>query len=256
MDGRERSSSTPVQEPGELCSGPAGAPSVGPPQSAENPRDCADVAPGAELATDGGVTPCRDFAPCTITFPVSRIVGSKLAYGVAMGAVVGALWSAGYPGWRVATLAATYVVHSISDWLMLRRVPRSADGAKVVWERRAGRGPTFAHALTFALTGVQLGVTGGLASPLVIAYAVPFLAGVALIGSERRTVMLGVWTVAVAAVLAGLPAAWVGPRVPSPAFEAVVLAGLLVAVVVVGTNLSLMIRALRDAQEALIRSRE
>ncbi|BDG02021.1 sensor histidine kinase [Anaeromyxobacter oryzae] len=202
------------------------------------------------------MVPCRDWAPCAAVYPARRFVLSKLAYGAVMWGVVAALAVAGHPRWRLAVLAGCYLVQTAFELLLFRRLPRTADGI-VGWERRGPRPAALAHLSAFALTGgVQLAMTGGLASPLVAIHVVPFLAGLAVLGPSRRSAVLGVVTFGVALALAAFPASWVGPRVPSPTYELIVLAGLFVAVVVVGTNVSLTAHALRRAQDAFLRSRE
>lgn len=217
----------------------------------------ADAGVGPELAPGADVAPCRDWTPCAVPISLRRLMASKLAHGALLWGIIAALTLVGYPRWRIGVLVGCYLVQTGFELLLLRNTPRSTDGA-VVWEHAAGSLPSRAlYLFVFAVAGgLQLAMTGGLESPLVATHVVPFLAGVAVLGPTRRTALLGAVTFSLALVLAALPPAWVGPRVPSPAFDLIVLAGLFVAVVVVGTNVSFTVDALRGAQGAFLRSRE
>jgi signal transduction histidine kinase len=217
---------------------------------------CAPAGAGPELANGGDVAPCPDWTPCAIALSVRRLIASKLAHGALLWGVIVALALVGYPPWRIGVLVCCYLAQTVSELVLLRSIPRTREG-ELFWDRAGDLPGRAVHLFLFAIAGaVQLAMTGGLESPLVATHVVPFLAGVAILGPSRRTALLGALTFSLAVVLALLPPAWVGPRVPSPAFELIVLAGLFVAVVVVGTNVSFTVDALRGTQGAFLRSRE
>jgi len=148
----------------------------------------------------------------------------KLAWLVALDVfIVAVLAVAGYPMWRVVALAAAFTasIAMFLFWLkqaLATNAPLAAPSVDTV------------HMLPrFFLLLLGLALTGGICSPLLPAALLPFSDLVIKNGWSRGVKTLLALVAAGLLVVALLPAQWVGPVVPQPAFWMVLLAVLVTA---------------------------
>ena len=152
------------------------------------------------------------------------------------------LWRAGYPGWRVAVVAACLVL--IVGWHV-----RTACSSESCLPEGDGRGP-------FGLVILAIAVTGGLQSPLLL--AIPGQLGGVVIrrGWSRETRLAISAGLAAALAAAAAPAGWFGPRVPEPIWS-ITAALVLATSVTFGTDYVLMVMGTAaGAVRQLLRARE
>ncbi len=149
--------------------------------------------------------------------------------------VAGALWSAGYPAWRIAVVAGAAAVPPINMLLVCRFAPArgdprncvNADAEQIAWWVVATK------ARILLLTTLVVGVTGGVRSPLLPILCTPYFVVVMMAGDRMPTRLLLLATGLAAGVLAFLPPGWTGPEL-SPAMH-----GALVLVSILGLGLML-----------------
>ncbi len=148
----------------------------------------------------------------------------KLAWLVALDVfIVAVLAVAGYPMWRVVALAASFTasIAMFLFWLkqaLATNAPLAAPSVDTV------------HMLPrFFLLLLGLALTGGICSPLLPAALLPLSDLVIKNGWSRAVKTLLALVAAGLLVVALLPAQWVGPVVPQPAFWMVLLAVLVTA---------------------------
>ncbi len=234
------------------------------------------LAAGPELAEAPGtmnaaaqVRPCQN-APSTAAGRSVRSVPLRSRWGNAAASaalfplafyaiVLGVLWVAGYPTWRVAIVALPAVRQIGVYFVARRRDPRQCvndDEDRIAWFV-----VLFNSSLLLA-TSLGAAVTGGIRSPLLVTVIAAYFVAVLMVGDRRQTrFLLGITAVAICA-LALLPRPWTGPELAHP------VQALLAALSVLGVCASLapvhaMARRKRDelarvraemASEALTRA--
>lgn len=158
------------------------------------------------------------------------------------GAMCAALWWIGYPGWRVAALAAVLVVIAGSyGWAMRAGTSLFPEG-----DGRVG----------FALILCAVALTGGVHSPLLIGIAGQFSGVVLRRGWNRETrtaiavFVLGTFALALA------PAAWVGPVIPDPAFTTIVVFVVAFAAILNTDYMAMAMATARGAIRQLLQARD
>jgi signal transduction histidine kinase len=124
-------------------------------------------------------------------------------------AVAGVLAGSGYPGWRVAVVAAAAAVQQASFLVWSKRdirrcVNADADELAQIVAR--------AQAVILVTTAATAAVTGGVWSPLLVTLLGPYFAAVATTGDRTSTrALLGATALAVG-LLGLLPRAFTGPE--------------------------------------------
>jgi signal transduction histidine kinase len=158
------------------------------------------------------------------------------------GAMCVALWRIGYPGWRVAGLAAVLaaLVGGFA-WAVHVGVRLFPEGG--------GRAD-------FALILLAVFLTGGVRSPLLLGVAGQYSGVVLRHGWNRETrVAIVVFVLAVAG-MAVAPTGWVGPPIPDPTYTVMVVFVVAFSVVVNADYMAVAIATARDAIRQLLRARD
>jgi signal transduction histidine kinase len=145
-----------------------------------------------------------------------------------------ALWHIGYPTWRVAALGGLLL-------LMVGLHVRQACLCELALPEGDGRAP-------FALVLLATALTGGLHSPLLVGITGHFSGVLIRRGWNRETRAILALFVGGAVVMATLPGAWAGPRIPDPTFTITVVVVLVFSVAV---HTDYMVMAMTTAGEAL-----
>ncbi|HSN13891.1 MAG TPA: hypothetical protein VLT61_04615, partial [Anaeromyxobacteraceae bacterium] len=158
------------------------------------------------------------------------------------GAMCVALWSVGYPGWRVAALGAVLVVIAGSyAWSM-------GAGARLFPEGDGRVG--------FALVLGSVALTGGLHSPLLIGIAGQFSGVVLRCGWNRETRSAIAVFVLGTIAMALAPASWFGPVIPDPTFTTSVVFVVALTAIVNADSMAMAMTTARDAILQLLRARD
>lgn len=163
--------------------------------------------------------------------------------GVSWLAFCSMLGIVGYPTWRAIALAGVGLV-GIAPYVLARVHGRFLPG--------------WATSEQFPLTVFLFGslFTGGIYSPMIVSALGPISQAVRLRGIARPTVRrVGLFSLGLV-VLAVLPQAWVGPRLPAPVMAPGVLLFLLPSILLQLQHASLAERTLASMIEQLVQARE
>lgn len=170
----------------------------------------------------------------------SRVLLLVVIYGAWAGLCL-ALWRAGYPGWRVAVLAAALgaIVAAHASQALVRRCAHDLDDR-----------------VPFVLVLLSVAVTGGLHSPLLLGIT-GHLAGVVLRRGWTRETHWGLGAFCAFVIgLAVAPDPWFGPSIPEPTYTVTVVVVLLLTATVTVDYLAMVMRAGGDAVRQLLRVRD
>jgi len=159
---------------------------------------------------------------------------------------VGLLVAAGYPKARVIALAAVFCA-SLAVQLLAYACIHTRVALKMAYHGQIWH-------LGFLTAGFML--TGGLRSPLLVAYFSPMVGSLVIFGRTRPTRMMACCMVANTLLMAALPQAWWGPNVAQPYAMYLTLSAVMVAVLLLWTSMSTLIEAFREKGAALLRARE
>jgi signal transduction histidine kinase len=175
----------------------------------------------------------------------------KLAWLVVLDTfVVAVLAVIGYPAPRVVALALTFCASLTMFVIWLSRSSVSAPKAA------SPQAETLQMAPRFLLMFVQVGLTGGLRSPLLPAALIPFSDLVIKTGWTRTAKNILVLIGSGLCALLLLPGSWFGPEVPQPAFWILLLAILATAGAWHTRYALLLTRTVGDSACQLGRARE
>ncbi len=160
---------------------------------------------------------------------------------------------AGYPAWRIASLALPAAAQQLETWMLARYDPRAcvkacgnADAARWAWS-------TVRHQLSvFVTTTAAVAVTGAVHSPLLVTMVTAYLAALIMAGDRRETRLLLGATGSAVCALALLPRALSGPDLSRPFHAALVV----LSVLGVGALLAPLHSATRRMGQDLSRARE
>jgi signal transduction histidine kinase len=137
--------------------------------------------------------------------------------------VVALLAAAGYPGSRIAVVAAAALLPRLILWRARssRMHPKqclNADAETVAW--------WFTTTKVFFLIpfGLTVAATGGAASPLLVTLIAPYVASVAVAGDKLQTRLLLCATGLAVGAIALLPPAWTGPELTGSAYTVLLVA--------------------------------
>ena len=182
-------------------------------------------------------------------FPISRFIRAKpvvlAGYYVAL---LGLLTASGYPVLRVLGVGAVLAI-SIGSQLFAMTCVHQREGGGT-------RGLFYAQYWHLAIMTVGFGLTGGLASPMIVSMLTPLVGSLVIFGRGRETRMmvagLGIGTV----ILALLPPALRGPAVAQPWGMAITALSILTSLAIMWTSMTALIEAYREKGEQLHRARE
>jgi len=183
----------------------------------------------------------------------------KLAWLVALDIfIVAVLALAGYPTGRVVALAATFTASlaMFVRWLSQNCAECPPRAAAAPPDDKATHDATLQMVPRFLLMLLALGITGGIRSPLLPSTLLPLSDLVIKNGWSRMVKNVLALTAAGLFVLAVLPARWVGPDVPQPAYWIVLLAVLVTAGAWHTRYALLLTRVIGDSACQLGRARE
>jgi signal transduction histidine kinase len=165
------------------------------------------------------------------------------------GAAAALLATAGYPSWRIASLALPAAAQQLGLHRLRVYDPRAcarADAARCAW------GAALIQLGCLATSILAVAVTGGVGSPLLLIAIAPYLAAVLFAGDRRETRLLLATTALDVGLLALLPSAWTGPALAAPTHAALVV----LSVLGLGAVLAPYHRATRVVRDALAQARE
>lgn len=134
---------------------------------------------------------------------------------IAAGLIVAILMHAGYPTWRVFTPVATWLVLISTQMSVLHWV--EGDGA------RLDRAVVWMHAIAQAHLVSTVAVTGGIYSPMLPSLGTASAVPVVFFGAQARTRYLTASLMILFGLVALMPQAWLGPRLPHTSYVAVAI---------------------------------
>ena len=158
-------------------------------------------------------------------------------------ALVALLWVGGFPHWRIAAMVGVRLLRPLVFALFLRK--------------RSAATRVFAGWYALLLTQVTIvGLTGGLASPLLSQLIGPTVGSLVTFGGNRRS--LGLLAVSATGAMAFLlvPRAWLGPSLPPTIFAITCALSLLVTLLMAWNGVTSMADAHRRAEDSLERMRD
>ena len=167
--------------------------------------------------------------------------------GAIGGFVVGCLWLAHYPAPRTLATLAVYAILLVYQLVEARRVRTSPHPERDILAFTI---------LAIIAQAVQLGLTGGLRSPLVPQVIGLALGTTAAFGRSRESRVLLRCGVAEVIILALLPPDWVGPDVPHPWDRVITFGALMSSFGILGRSLFAITDQWHGAGQTLDRMRE
>ncbi len=99
-------------------------------------------------------------------------------------------------------------------------------------------------------------LTGGLHSPLLVAFFTPMVGSLVVFGRGGPTRLIASFMVVTTLLMALLPQSWWGPHVADPYAMYMTLAAVLTSVLLLWTSMTALIEAFREKGVALLRARE
>jgi len=169
-----------------------------------------------------------------------------LVLAIYYGATVSLLAAAGYPRARVLGLIAVFSASLIMQLAAFACI-----------HTRVGLRMSF-HGQFWHIGFLTLGflLTGGLHSPLLVAFFSPMVGSLVLFGRGQPTRIIAGFMVVSSLFMGLLPQAWWGPQVAEPYALYMTLLAVLVSVLLMWTSMTALIEAFREKGAALLRARE
>ncbi len=153
---------------------------------------------------------------------------------------------AGYPRARIEALA---VVFGISLMVQVAQLV-------CMRTRMAPQMAYVDHFWHFGFLTITLALTGGLRSPMIVAFLTPLIGSLVIFRRPRPTrLMAGLMAVSSVAMLL-LPQEWWGPPIPQPYATYLTFSNVAVSLVILWTTMATLLKAFRENWVALLRARE
>lgn len=206
---------------------------------------------GMALAESGFVLPSAQSPQMktAVILDISRSRWTRLKPLVLLvyyAATVSLLAAAGYPKARVMALIGVFsasLVMQMAAFVCLN----TKVGIQLSFQGQ------FWH-IGFLCAGFML--TGGLHSPLLVAFFSPMIGSLVIFGRSRPTRLIAAFMIASTVIMALCPQTWFGPKVADPYSVYITLIAVLTAVLLLWTSMTALIEAFREKGAALLRARE